>query len=93
MVCCFAILCGDPGWTREETEVLRFALMKYGIGNWQTIIEERVLPGKTNAQLVCQTQRLLGQQSLIGSYCFAAGVFLESAPMSFAHLAPQSLTN
>lgn len=55
------------GWTVAETAVLRYALMKYGVGNWKTITAEKVLPGKTVAQLVCQTQRLLGQQSLKGA--------------------------
>ena len=54
------------GWTQKETEVLRLSLMKHGVGNWKVIIHERVLPGKTLAQLVCQTQKLLGQQSLKG---------------------------
>ena len=48
--------------------MLHHALMKFGIGNWKTIIAEKVLPGKTIAQLVCQTQRLLGQQSLKGEW-------------------------
>ena len=46
--------------------MLRLALMRFGVGNWKTIIAERVLPGKSLAQLVCQTQKLLGQQSLRG---------------------------
>ncbi|KAJ3035863.1 hypothetical protein HDV00_003336 [Rhizophlyctis rosea] len=53
----------SPGWTREESDILRKALMRYGIGNWKDIMESGSLPGKTNAQLNLQTQRLLGQQS------------------------------
>eukprot|EP00948_MAST-09A_sp_MAST-9A-sp1_P000375 g375.t1 len=53
-----------PGWNEKEVEVFKLAMQKYGVGNWKTIISERILPGKTNAQLVCQAQRLLGQQSL-----------------------------
>ena len=37
--------------------------MKYGIGNWKAVLESGCLPGKTNAQLNLQLQRLLGQQS------------------------------
>ncbi|CAO3656187.1 unnamed protein product [Mucor hiemalis] len=53
----------SPGWTDEESETLRKALMKFGIGNWAKIIESSCLPGKTNAQMNLQLQRLLGQQS------------------------------
>ncbi|OLY82912.1 hypothetical protein AYI68_g2961 [Smittium mucronatum] len=53
----------SPGWTAEEVEVLRKALMKFGIGNWTKIIEAEVLVGKTIAQMNLQTQRMLGQQS------------------------------
>ena len=56
----------QSGWTHEETDVLHHTLMKFGVGNWKAVIAEKVLPGKTIAQLVCQTQRLLGQQSLKG---------------------------
>ncbi|KAG0225870.1 hypothetical protein BGW42_004064 [Actinomortierella wolfii] len=52
-----------PGWTHDEAEVLRKALMKFGIGNWSKIIESNCLVGKTNAQMNLQTQRMLGQQS------------------------------
>lgn len=53
-----------PGWTQKELEVLVASLKKYGIGRWARITKERVLPGKTQAQLVLQAQRLLGQQSM-----------------------------
>ena len=53
----------SPGWTKEEAEVMRLALMKFGIGNWMAIRDSGCLPGKTNAQLNNQTQRMLGQQS------------------------------
>ncbi|TPX67954.1 hypothetical protein SpCBS45565_g03506 [Spizellomyces sp. 'palustris'] len=53
----------SPGWTREESDILRKALMRFGVGNWKDIMESGSLPGKTNAQLNLQTQRLLGQQS------------------------------
>jgi hypothetical protein len=58
--------CVDPGWTREESDILRKALMKFGIGNWKEVIESGCLPGKTNAQMNLQLQRLLGQQSTAG---------------------------
>ncbi|KAI9197446.1 uncharacterized protein BJ171DRAFT_570679 [Polychytrium aggregatum] len=54
----------SQGWTREEANVLRNALIKYGIGNWKEIMECSVLADKTNAQLNLQTQRMLGQQSI-----------------------------
>jgi hypothetical protein len=54
----------SPGWTIEEVEVLKIALMKYGIGKWKRIQRSNCLPGKTIAQMNLQTQRLLGQQSL-----------------------------
>ena len=56
----------SPGWTDQESDVLRKALMKFGIGNWSKIIESGCLPGKTNAQMNLQLQRLLGQQSTAG---------------------------
>jgi len=56
----------SPGWTQEECDILRCAIMKYGLGAWTQIIKSKVLPGKTAAQLNLQTQRLLGQQSLGG---------------------------
>ncbi|KAG0300277.1 hypothetical protein BGZ98_009310 [Dissophora globulifera] len=52
-----------PGWSMKEAEVLRKALMKFGVGNWSKIIESNCLVGKTNAQMNLQTQRMLGQQS------------------------------
>lgn len=55
------------GWSQEESETLRKALMKFGIGNWARIIESGCLPGKTNAQMNLQLQRLLGQQSTAGN--------------------------
>jgi hypothetical protein len=54
----------SPGWTKEEGEVLRLALMKHGVGKWTAIYEKKYLPGKTPAQLNLQTQRMIGQQSL-----------------------------
>ena len=56
------------GWTEEESEILRKALMKFSIGNWAKIIESGCLPGKTNAQMNLQLQRLLGQQSTAGEF-------------------------
>lgn len=55
------------GWSQDESETLRKALMKFGIGNWSKIIESGCLPGKTNAQMNLQLQRLLGQQSTAGN--------------------------
>ncbi|GAX82248.1 hypothetical protein CEUSTIGMA_g9676.t1 [Chlamydomonas eustigma] len=55
-----------PGWTEEETLVLKLCLMKYGVGQWQKIHSMGLLPGKLIQQLCAQAQRLLGQQSLAG---------------------------
>jgi hypothetical protein len=57
----------SPGWTHEEVNVLRLALMKLGIGNWVAIIDSGCLPGKNISQLNSQTQRMLGQQSTAGT--------------------------
>eukprot|EP01098_Paradermamoeba_levis_P005867 TRINITY_DN2439_c0_g1_i1.p1 TRINITY_DN2439_c0_g1~~TRINITY_DN2439_c0_g1_i1.p1 ORF type:complete len:198 (-),score=66.33 TRINITY_DN2439_c0_g1_i1:76-669(-) len=54
----------SPGWTREECEILRQAIMKFGFGSWSKIIDCGCLPGKTRAQLNLQSQRMIGQQSL-----------------------------
>lgn len=40
--------------------------MKYGVGKWREIEDSGLLPGKMNQQLYGQTQRLLGQQSIVG---------------------------
>ncbi|SAM06881.1 hypothetical protein [Absidia glauca] len=53
----------SPGWTSDESETLRKAVMKFGVGDWKAIFESNCLPGKTNAQMNLQLQRLLGQQS------------------------------
>ena len=53
-----------PGWSEEEVEVLKIALIKYGIGHWTRIQKVNCLPGKTIVQMYLQTQRLIGQQSL-----------------------------
>ncbi len=47
-------------------EVLKNALMKFGIGKWTAMMKSRVLPTKSIQQCYLQTQRLLGQQSLAG---------------------------
>jgi hypothetical protein len=57
----------SPGWTREEIQILRLAIMKFGVGSWSKIIASGCLPGKNRAQLNLQTQRLMGQQSLGGN--------------------------
>ncbi|KAK9833512.1 hypothetical protein WJX84_010561 [Apatococcus fuscideae] len=54
----------SPGWTKEEAQLLKLCLIRYGIGRWVQILETRLLPGKLIQQLNGQTQRLLGQQSL-----------------------------
>lgn len=37
----------SPGWTHEEVNVLRLALMKFGIGKWKFIMKSKCLPGKS----------------------------------------------
>lgn len=54
----------SPGWSNEEVEVLKVLLIKYGIGRWRKIEQSQCLPGKSISQLIIQTQKLLGQQSL-----------------------------
>ena len=46
---------------------MRLAIMKFGVGSWNKILDSGCLPGKNKSQLCLQTQRLLGQQSLGGS--------------------------
>mmetsp|Transcript_3562 Transcript_3562/g.11069 ORF Transcript_3562/g.11069 Transcript_3562/m.11069 type:complete len:242 (+) Transcript_3562:67-792(+) len=72
----------SPGWTIEETQVLRQAIMKWGFGRWKEIVESRCLPHKTPAQLNLQAQRMVGQQSLgefMGVHLDCAAVFFENA--------------
>eukprot|EP00347_Sterkiella_histriomuscorum_P017240 403350146 len=54
----------SPGWTPQEVDVLKIALMKFGIGKWTIIDKSGILPTKTIQQCYLQTQRILGQQSL-----------------------------
>jgi hypothetical protein len=36
----------QPGWTKEEAEILEYALQYYGVGRWKQIVEAKVLPSK-----------------------------------------------
>eukprot|EP00347_Sterkiella_histriomuscorum_P006048 403354260 len=54
----------SPGWTQQEVEILKIALMKFGVGRWSAINKSGVLPTKQIQQCYLQTQRLIGQQSL-----------------------------
>lgn len=54
----------SSGWTKEELEIFKIALTKFGIGNWKKIKEVESLKHKSISQMNVQTQRLLGQQSL-----------------------------
>ncbi|WIA21591.1 hypothetical protein OEZ85_000779 [Tetradesmus obliquus] len=54
----------SPGWSKEESLILKLCLMKYGVGQWLQIQATGLLPGKMIQQLNGGTQRLLGQQSL-----------------------------
>lgn len=53
-----------PGWTEKESEVLKYAIMKFGVGKWGALLESGLLPHKKLIQCFIQTQRLLGQQRL-----------------------------
>jgi hypothetical protein len=53
----------SPGWTLAESEMLRKAILKFGVGNWKDVLASGCLPGKTNAQINLQLQRMIGQQS------------------------------
>jgi len=52
----------SPGFTQEEVDMLRLALIKYGCGSWVKI--QYHFPFKKCFQLNIQTQRMFGQQSL-----------------------------
>ena len=54
----------SPGWDPREAEILKIALMKFGVGRWVKIAKSDCLPNKTISQMYMQTQRLVGQQSL-----------------------------
>ncbi|KAK8797334.1 hypothetical protein WA158_004542 [Blastocystis sp. Blastoise] len=54
----------SPGWNEKELHVLRLAIMKYGVGSWKIMTDEKILPGKNVTQIVGQVQRMMGQQSL-----------------------------
>ena len=58
----------SPGWTKEESQILKLCLMKFGVGQWLQILSTGLLPGKLIQQLNGATQRLLGQQSLAGKH-------------------------
>jgi hypothetical protein len=45
-------------------QILKLALMKFGLGKWRKIVKSKCLAGKSIGQIYMQTQRLLGQQSL-----------------------------
>ena len=47
------VLC--PGWHPREAEILRSALMKFGIGRWVKISESKCLPNKSISQMYNQT--------------------------------------
>jgi hypothetical protein len=35
-----------PGWTSQEVEILKLALMKHGVGRWNKIVGGEYLPTK-----------------------------------------------
>jgi len=72
----------SPGWKREDLEILRLAIMKFGVGAWSKIVKSGSLPGKTPAQLNLQTQRMMGQQSLgefMGIHLDPNGIYEKNA--------------
>lgn len=70
MPCCLLVYSWNftpsPGWSKEESLILKLCLMKFGIGQWVQIQATGLLPGKLIQQLNGAAQRLLGQQSLAG---------------------------
>ena len=37
----------SPGWDPREAEILKIALMKFGVGRWVIISKSECLPNKT----------------------------------------------
>lgn len=64
--CCSWNFTPSPGWSKDECQILKLCLMKYGIGAWGQILATGLLPGKLVGQLYGAAQRLLGQQSMAG---------------------------
>lgn len=50
----------QPGWTKQETLILKYALQVFGIGRWKQIEAHKVLPSKNIQQMYLQTQRMIG---------------------------------
>ena len=48
------------GWEKEEDEVLRACIAKYGVGNYKAIKQNLHLPFRTTSQLSNRTKVLLG---------------------------------
>ncbi|KAJ6244163.1 ubiquitin-associated/translation elongation factor ef1b [Anaeramoeba flamelloides] len=63
----------SPGWSIEETKVLRECIRRYGYSNWDKIIQKNLIPGKTHSQLYHHSMRLCGQQSL----CLFKGIHFD----------------
>jgi hypothetical protein len=74
----------SPGWTKDESLILKLCLMKFGIGQWVQIQATGLLPGKLIQQLCGATQRLCGQQSLAGMGNTGALRFLNKVSHSHA---------
>ena len=49
-----------PGWTAKESELLKHAMMKFGVGKWGKLRRSGLLPHKKLIQSFIETQRLLG---------------------------------
>lgn len=45
----------SPGWEPKEAEILKIALMKFGVGRWVKIAKSECLPTKTIGQMYIQT--------------------------------------
>ena len=54
----------NSGWTKEETEILKICLIKFGLGRWTKLEKSNCLPSKNTQQCYLQCQRMMGQQSL-----------------------------
>ena len=53
------------GWRPFEEEILKQAIMLFGVGRFKKIIEENLLPGKLIQSINLKTQKLVGQQSIL----------------------------
>ena len=54
----------NKGWTSQEEFILAQCVLKYGCGEYEKIISENHLPGKSKQQMYTKLQRMLGTQAI-----------------------------